>query len=114
MQSEVHRTVLALTLASVCAIANAGSPAVTVHRTVGFADLNLTRAADVAVLYQRLRVAAREVCQPLGERDLTLLAASQSCAEDAVDQAVGDVNSATLSRYHQMKKTEAPVVIARR
>ena len=114
MQSAVRRALLALTMASVCAIANAGSPdGAAVHRIVRFADLDLTRPAGVAVLYQRIRAAAREVCQPLSERDLTLLAASRSCVVDAVDQAVSDIHSPTLSRYHQMK-TEALIITASR
>jgi UrcA family protein len=113
MQSAVRRALLALTITSVCAIANAASPDGAVHRIVGFADLDLTRPAGVAVLYQRIRAAAREVCQPLSERDLTLRAASRSCVEDAIDQAVGDIHSPTLSRYHQTK-TEAPIITASR
>ena len=113
MNSAVRRTLLALAMASVCAISNAGTPAGAAHRTVRFTDLDLTRPADVAQLYQRIRVAAREVCQPLSERDLTLLAASRYCVLGAIDRAVGEVNSQTLSRYHQ-SKTEAPIVIASR
>ena len=113
MQSAVRRALVALTMTSVCAIANAGVPDGAVHRIVRFADLDLTRPADVAVLYQRIRVAAREVCPSLSERDLTLLAASRSCVVDAIDQAVSDIHSPTLSRYHQMK-SEAPIITASR
>jgi UrcA family protein len=100
-------------MASVCAIANAGSPDGAAHRVVRFADLDLTRPADVAALYRRIRVAARDVCDSLGERDLTLLAASRVCVRDAIDHAVSDINSPTLSRYHQTK-TEALIITASR
>jgi UrcA family protein len=113
MQSVVRHALLALTMASVCAIANAATSDGAAHRVVRFADLNLTRPADVAALYQRIRVAAREVCQPLSERDLTLLAASRPCIKDAIDHAVGDINSPTLSRYHQAK-TQALIITASR
>ena len=113
MQSAVRHALLAVAVASICTIANAGSSAEPARRTVHFADLDLTRPADVAVLYQRIRVAAREVCQPLGERDLILLAATRSCMLDAIDRAVVDVHSPTLSRYHQMR-TEGQIIIARR
>ena len=96
MQSLVRPALLALTMASVCAIANAATPDAPAHRVVRFADLDLTRPADVATLYQRIRVAAREVCYSLSERDLTLLAASRPCVRDAIDHAVGDINSPTL------------------
>jgi UrcA family protein len=100
-------------MASICTIANAGSPEQSTQRTVRFADLDLSRPAGVAVLYQRIRVAAWEVCQPLNERDLMLLAASRSCVRDAIDHAVDDVHSLTLSRYHQTK-TEAIIIAASR
>jgi UrcA family protein len=114
MQSAIRRAFLGLTMVSVCAIANAGSPdGAAVHRIVHFADLDLSHSAGVAVLYQRIRAAAHEVCQPLSERDLTLRAASRSCVVDAVDQAVSDIHSPALSRYHQMK-TEAVIITASR
>ena len=113
MKSAVRRALLAVAIASICTIANAGSPDQSAQRTVRFADLDLSRPAGVAVLYQRIRMAAREVCQPLDERDLMLLAASRSCVRDAIDHAVDDVHSLTLSRYHQTK-TDAIIIAARR
>ena len=113
MKSAVRRALLAVAIASICTSANAGSPDPSAQRTVRFADLDLSRPAGVAVLYQRLRVAAREVCQTVDERDLMLLAASRSCVRDAIDHAVDDVHSLTLSRYHQTK-TEALIITARR
>jgi UrcA family protein len=113
MQSVIRPALLALTMATVCALANAATPGGPAHRVVRFADLDLTRPADVAALYQRIRVAARDVCRPLSERDLTLLAASRPCVVDAIGRAVGDINSPTLSRYHQTK-IEAPIITASR
>ena len=113
MKSAVRPALLAVAIASICTIANAGSPEQSAQRTVRFADLDLSRTAGVAVLYQRIRVAAREVCQPVDERDMMLLAASRSCVRDAIDHAVDDVHSLTLSRYHQTK-TEALIITARR
>jgi len=113
MKSAVRRALLAVAIASICTSANAGSPDPSAQRTVRFADLDLSRPAGVAVLYQRIRVAAREVCQPLSERDLTLLAASRSSVRDAIDHAVDDIHSPTLSRYHQTK-TEALIITASR
>ena len=113
MKSAVRRALLAVAMASICTIANAGSPEQSTQRTVRFADLDLSRPAGIAVLYQRIRVAAREVCQTVDERDLMLLAASRSCVRDAIDHAVDDVHSLALSRYHQTK-TEALIITARR
>lgn len=113
MKSAVRRALLAVAMASICTIANAGSPEQSTQRTVRFADLDLSRPAGIAVLYQRIRVAAREVCQPFSERDLMLLTDARSCFRDAIDHAVDDVHSPALSRYHQ-KKTEALIITARR
>jgi UrcA family protein len=54
MQSVIRPALLALTMAAVCALANAGTPGGAAHRVVRFADLDLTRPADVAALYQRI------------------------------------------------------------
>ena len=113
MKSAVRRALLAVAIASICTSANAGSPDQSAQRTVRFADLDLSRPAGIAVLYQRIRVAAREVCQPFSERDLMLRTDARSCVRNAIDHAVDDVHSLTLSRYHQTK-TEALIITARR
>ena len=51
--------------------------------------------------------------RPFSERDLMLLTDARSCVRDAIDHAVDDVHSLTLSRYHQTK-TEALIITARR
>jgi UrcA family protein len=99
MKSAMRHTFIACTLLSLSAIATAGSPADS-SRTVGFADLDLTRPAGVAVLYQRIRTAALEVCRPLLERDLTFAAHSRSCVQDAIARAVDEVNAPALSLQH--------------
>ena len=112
MQFTVQRSLLAVTLAAMCAIANAGTPEESAQRTVRFADLDLTRPAGVAVLHQRIRAAAQEVCQPVSEHDLVMLAASRTCVTDAIARAVKDVNVPALSRSDQ-RKTELIVLTAR-
>jgi UrcA family protein len=112
MQSTAQRAILAVTLASICAIARAGGPVEPAQRTVRFADLDLTRPAGVTVLRQRIRAAAEEVCQPLSEHDLGMLAASRACVTDAIARAVKDVNSPMLSRSYQ-GKTELVVLADR-
>lgn len=103
MQSTAQRAILAVTLASICAIARAGDPVEPAQRTVRFADLDLTHAAGVTVLRHRIRAAAEEVCQPLYQHDLVMLAASRACVTDAIARAVKDINSPTLSRSYQAK-----------
>jgi UrcA family protein len=112
MKFAVRRSLAAVTMAAVCAIANAGSPNQSPQRTVSFADLDITHPAGVAVLYQRIRAAAREVCRASIERDLTSAKLSRSCVQDAIARAVDEVNTPTLSQYHET--ATGLVVVARR
>ena len=112
MKSAVRRTLAAVCMASVCALASAGSPDQPLQRTVSFADLDINHPAGAAVLYQRIRAAAREVCRPISERDLAVAELTRSCVQDAIARAVTEVNAPKLSQYHE---TEAHLlVVARR
>jgi len=100
MKSAV-RALAAVTMASVCAIASAGSPDPSPQRTVSFADLDITHPAGAAVLYQRIRAAAREVCRSSIGHDLNFAELSGYCVQDAIARAVNEVNTPTLSRYYE-------------
>ena len=112
MKSAVRRTLAAVSMASVCALASAAGPDPSLQRTVSFADLDINHPAGAAVLYQRIRAAAREVCRPTSERDLAVAELARACVQDAIVRAVNEVNAPQLSQYHQ---TETGLrVIARR
>ncbi|MGN6453488.1 MAG: UrcA family protein [Steroidobacteraceae bacterium] len=112
MKSAVRRTLAAVCMASVCALASAGSPAQSPQRTVRFADLDINHPAGAAVLYQRIRAAAREVCRPTSERDLAVAELTRSCVQDAIARAVTEVNAPKLSQYHATETSL--LVVARR
>lgn len=112
MKSAVRRTLAAVSMASVCALASAGSPDPSLRRTVSFADLDINHPAGAAVLYQRIRAAAREVCRPTSERDLAVAELARSCVQDAIARAVNEVNAPKLSQYHDTETSQ--LVIARR
>jgi UrcA family protein len=112
MKSAVRRTLAAVCMASVCALASAGSPDQSRHRTVRFADLDINHPAGAAVLYQRIRAAAREVCRPTSERDLAVAELTRSCVQDAIARAVTEVNAPKLSQYHETETSL--LVVARR
>ncbi|MDE2220299.1 MAG: UrcA family protein [Gammaproteobacteria bacterium] len=86
--------------AALVSTASAGAPAGDV--TVRFSDLDLSRRADVARLYQRIRAAARASC---GAEVLTgshlLNAGQQRCVDEAVEAAVAKVHNEQLSAFHQ-------------
>jgi UrcA family protein len=112
MKSAVRRTLAAVCMASVCALASAGSPDRSLQRTVRFADLDINHPAGAAVLYQRIRAAAREVCRPTSERDLAVAELTRSCVQDAIARAVTEVNAPKLSQYHETET--GLLVVARR
>ena len=85
------------------ALLAAGASAAEVQSlTVHYADVDLTRPAGVARLYQRISAAAEQVCAP---RLLTGSHLPQPsylrCFNDAVAQAVARVDRPALSVYHQ-------------
>ena len=55
-------------------------------RVVSFADLDLTQQADRRTLDRRIAMAARDVCERLGEPRVPL-AAGDSCTRDAIERA---------------------------
>lgn len=80
--------------------ANTQRPSVTVQ----YEDLDLSTAAGVERLYQRISTAARNVCGP-GEhhRNIDIINAWEQCYNGAVDNAVASVGQPALTRYHVAK-----------
>ncbi len=74
------------------------------RRVVNFADLDLTHSAGVEALYVRIRSAAREVCEPLIASDLQTAVRSMTCAEQAIERAIAEVNAPKLTSYYLAKK----------
>jgi UrcA family protein len=71
-----------------------------VTRTVNFSDLNLNNRGDVATLYSRIRSAAKQVCSPTDFRSTDTTARERHCKEQAIGQAVADVQSSQLLTFH--------------
>jgi UrcA family protein len=97
-------------LASVADAAPAGGSLP--HKVVGFKDLNLGSTEGAAVLYRRIKSAAAEVC---GERDRLYLAqqsATQTCIDEAVARAVGEVNNPMLTSLYNAKNGKADKQVA--
>jgi len=70
------------------------------EKTVSYADLNLSRQADVATLYARLRAASKNVCGTPDIRDLAMRRLHEICVEESLSDAVEQVGHATLSALH--------------
>ena len=89
------------------------TPAVTDEvpvKQINYADLNLTRTTDVAVLYRRIEGAAGLVCELYGSRDLARNLRFRHCMADAVDRAVAEVHAPLLTQRHAAltKRSIAP------
>ncbi len=114
MKSAIRTTLVAALLGSVSAIATAGDATNEVpQRTVHFADLNLASPSGVMVLYQRIRTAARAVCEPLVFSDLQWQAEGQRCTHEAIQRAVYEVNAPLLTGYYLAKNRPAITVAQR-
>jgi UrcA family protein len=79
-------------------------------RVVRFADLDLTKSAGVAQLYARLQSAARQVCEPVTEKDLKAEALARACTAHAVERAINDINVPRLASYYQEKTGRKPTI----
>jgi UrcA family protein len=89
-------------LSGLSSIGNATLGAVEVKSVpVSYADLNLTGSEGQSSLYQRLKVAAGQVCGEAEGRDLQQVRAQRKCTEEALDEAVEKVGSEGLTAIHQ-------------
>jgi len=75
---------------------------------VKYADLNVNSSAGAARLYQRIRVAANQVCALPGEPALAVVAMEKDCVRRAIAQAVSAVSNPTLTRVYEAKTGVAP------
>lgn len=72
------------------------------HKVVSFRDLNLNTPEGAAVLYQRIKSAAHEVCATPDRYDLSEWKL-QPCIKDAVSRAIAQVNKPMLTSLYQAK-----------
>jgi len=100
-------------LSLACMSAYAGEAVEFNHSSiVRYADLDLSRPQDVVRLYQRITLAADQLCGP---RALTgayaKSAAYLSCYSDAISKAIARVNHASLTSYY-LQRWPQPVAVA--
>lgn len=68
--------------------------------TVPIRGLNLSQPNDAAILYQRLRNAARQVCAEHGRRDMAARRDERRCEEIALENAVRWVDQPHVTAAH--------------
>ena len=101
--STLSRTVIAATLfaiGSIAAVPASAAPTVDPQRTVKFQDLDLSTFTGTASLYARLQAASRAVCEPLAGRELARIKQYNDCYEKALDNAIREVRSLSLTTLH--------------
>ncbi len=70
---------------------------------VKYADLNVSSPAGAAVLYQRIRIAATQVCGTPDQRDLSRLEQAKTCTDKAIAGAVTAVGNDVLTDLYEAK-----------
>ncbi len=111
------RTVCAVIAASFAAGAAAADDRALPKVTVRYGDLDLSSPRDAATLYQRIRIAAAEVCWPLEGASVAAVFRVQTCRQHAIADAVSRVNRPELSavyRAHNRAPLPAAPMTARR
>ena len=66
-------------------------------KTVKYGDLDISKAEGAKVLYQRIRAAARSVCDLSIGGDAVLRVAEKACVDTAIDNAVRKVDAPALT-----------------
>jgi UrcA family protein len=100
--NSFRRVLVAAALVAGFATAAQASDLPQVH--VNYSDLNVNSEAGAAVLYQRIRNAAEQVCGTFGVRDLGADAAAKACKVRAIGEAVAAVHSPALTQIYAVKK----------
>lgn len=98
---------LALALGTLQASAHAAVSADEIPaKSVDYSDLNLAKKADVTRLYGRITLAANTVCRPFDGKDAQRTSRFHHCVNDAVAQAVAQVDSPLLTQRYAAARRE--------
>jgi UrcA family protein len=114
------RTVIATALFGTVALGSAVSPAVAdsvdpPQMTVKYGDLNVDSAKGAAVLYARIRHAAKNVCLQFDGGGLDVYGQRAACINKAIFGAVTKVNAPALYAVYRAKTgKEAPTRLVSR
>ena len=102
MKTLIGKTLTTMTLTLALLAVAPATFAAGPGKRVDFADLNLERPADVAILYERIQEAARKVCKTRSTPwEMYQDKVVEECIKDTVDTAVKDVNYFALTALHK-------------
>lgn len=91
-------------------LAETGSPDNTVSETVTYRDLDLSTPTGVRTLYQRIALAAYDVCGP-GQADLLAVAAERAWEDKAMLDAVTKVGHPDPIAMYNAGHHYAPIAV---
>lgn len=95
-QMTTISSVILLSLTFAANLANAGG------RTVDASDLDLRKPADAAILYERIKLAARMVCQTdSASWDAQVVKTFNRCKNAVIKDAVARFNQPLLTAMHE-------------
>lgn len=104
--STVRSAVLSLcSAAALSVVAGNALAAYPLQKVVRYADLDLAKTQDAAALYTRLERAAKSVCrETFVGRDLTSKRLRINCEAEAIDEAVAEIDAASLTALHSAEQ----------
>jgi UrcA family protein len=97
---HVVGAMLAIAAASLIADIAAAKERDAASTVVNYSDLDLTQSSDTARLYARLKYASQKVCNSYDSRELRTRDLYAACFDDALNNAVAEVNDARLTSLH--------------
>jgi UrcA family protein len=73
--------------------------------TIHLGDLKLDRPADVGVMYQRINLAAEQVCRQRALNGSDVISPiHEHCVADTVEKVVASINRAPLTAFSRQQK----------
>lgn len=108
-------TALACLSLSPAFAADSAEDQITLSREVSYADLDLSDQAGVAKLHQRVRSAARSICDFRGLGPVPEMRLRRGCMNDVLERASDDIELAVLAkREDRMAALPGTLTLARR
>jgi UrcA family protein len=97
--------IASMSVTSALYAANASTDAIPDRMTVRLGDLNLDRPADVAQMYERISLAAEQVCHQRALNGSYVLSPRyERCVTDTVEKVVASINRAPLTAFSRDRK----------
>ena len=112
-RSRAIAAAAALLALSFGAIASAEDTAGSLQETVKYSDLDISKTAAASALYNRISMAASDVCSSLDHGDLSSKLIFNRCVHRAIAKAVSKVDQPALYSVYNAKNPAAkPVMLA--